>query len=162
MKVTVRQIGPARGAALRLEGEVTPEGAGLIWGRLLLRCTGVPSAGPPFGLLHEVGNEAGAYEASGASEIYEACWALLPGYPAPEGLAESESPGGWYAVAVHEGGYDRLGETLRRIREEWLPHGGFRRREGPILERYLNDPRETAEEDLRTEVCLPVAPDPIE
>ncbi|MEE9274959.1 MAG: GyrI-like domain-containing protein [bacterium] len=152
----MRQIEPARGAALRLEGEATPEGAGLIWGRLLLRCAGVPAAGPPFGLLHEEGNEAGACGA------YEACWALPPGYPVPEGLAESESPGGWYAVALHEGGFDRLGETLRRIREEWLPHGGFRRREGPILERYLNDPRETAEEDLRTEVCLPVAPDPIE
>ncbi len=53
-------------------------------------------------------------------------------------------------------------DTLRALVEEWLPHSGFRRRSGPVLERYLNDPREATEEELRTEVCLPVSPDPVE
>ena len=82
--------------------------------------------------------------------------------PLPEGLTETEAPGGWYAIAVHAGRLDRLDNTARKIIEEWLPHGGFRQTEGPILERYLTDPRETAEADLRTEVCIPIQPDPIE
>ncbi len=148
ISVKVTQIEPVRGAALRMEGEPTPEKAGLLWGRLLQRCRDAPSAGPAFGLRRE--------------DAYEACWAVPPGVPLPDGLAETEAPGGWYAVAVQAGAYDQLGGTVKRILEEWLPHGGFRRREGPIVERYLNDPRETPEADLRTEVCIPVQPDPIE
>lgn len=147
--VTVSEQPAVRGAALRFEGEITPEAIGMTWGRLLLRCQGISPVAPPFGLHRKDG-------------VYEACWPLPPGQALPEGLAEAEAPGGWYAVAVHPGAYDRMGETLGRILENWLPHSGFRRREGPVVERYLNDPRETAEEDLRTEVCVPVSPDPIE
>ncbi len=146
VKVTERE--PVRGAALRLEGTPTPEKTGLFWGRLLQLCADVPSNGPAFDICYE--------------NAYEACWALPPGLPLPDGLIETEAPGGWYAVAVHAGAYDRLPETVERILAEWLPHGGFRRGEGPIIERYLNDPRETPEADLRTEVCIPVRPDPIE
>lgn len=149
MNVSVQRREPARGAALRLEGAPTPEAVGRLWGRILLRCGGLPSAGPAFGLRF-------------GGEAYAACWALPAGVPLPEGLGEAEMPGGWYAAALHAGGYDGIGETLRRLREEWLPHGGFRLREGPVVERYLVDPREAAEAELRTEVCLPVLPDPIE
>ncbi|MBT7856441.1 MAG: GyrI-like domain-containing protein, partial [Nitrospinaceae bacterium] len=93
---------------------------------------------------------------------YAACWIIPGGRSAPEGLIPADMPGGWYAVAVHEGGYDRIGDTITTMVDEWLPHGGFRRAKGPVVERYLNDPRETPEEALRTEICLPVAPDPIE
>lgn len=148
ISVKVTELEPVRGAALRAEGAPTPESAGLIWGRLLQRCADAPYIGPAFGLYHE--------------NAYEACWALPPGLPLPEGLAETEAPGGWHAVAVHAGAYDQLAETAGKILKEWLPHGGFRRAGGPIIERYLNDPRETPEADLRTEVCVPVQPDPIE
>ncbi len=148
MDVRVEQREPVRGAALRLEGEVTPEGIGRTWGRLLLKCDGLAAAGPAFGLRHGEG-------------AYEACWALPPGAPLPGGLLETEAPGGWYAATIHAGTYDRIEETLRRLLEEWLPGGGFRRREGPIVERYLVDPREGTEADLRTEISIPVQPDPV-
>ncbi len=48
--VKVEKREAARGAGMRIEGEITPEGAGLLWGRLLLPCEGIASAGPPFGL----------------------------------------------------------------------------------------------------------------
>ncbi len=147
-RVKVEKREAARGAGMRIEGEITPEGAGLLWGRLLLRCERVASAGPPFGLRFEGG--------------YAACWAIPPGYPLPEGLIECEAPAGWYAAAIHEGAYDRIDDTLRRMEEEWLPHSGFRRGESPLLERYLTDPREVPEAGLLSEICLPVEPDPIE
>lgn len=146
--VKVSQRESTRGAALRLEGEITEERVGLLWGRLFHHCEGIPATGPAFGLRRK--------------NLYEACWAIQRGAPLPEGLNETEAPGGWYAVAVHEGAYDILYRTVDKILQEWLPYGGFRRGDGPILERYLNDPRETPEENLRTEVCLPIQPDPIE
>ena len=147
--VKVEKREPARGAGLALEEAITPESTGRLWGRLYLRCEGLPDAGPPFGLRC-------------GTESYEACWALHPGNPLPEGLTATEMPGGWYAVAIHEGAYDEIGRTLERLVEDWLPHSGFRRGDGPVAERYLNDPREVPEAELRTEVCLPVVPDPIE
>ena len=80
----------------------------------------------------------------------------------PEELHETDFPGGWHAVGAHIGGYDTLGLTLGEMLEKWLPHSGFRRREGPVVYRYLTDPRETAEAEIRTEICVPVQPDPIE
>jgi AraC family transcriptional regulator len=139
---------PLRGAALQAEGEATPEATGRAWGRLLARCADLPATGPAFGLRHPDGR-------------YEACWALFPGQPLPPGLREAHAPGGWYAAALHEGPYDRLEETLRLILEGWLPHAGFHRREGPIVERLLADPRTAAEADLRTEILVPVQPDPV-
>ncbi|MBI4250943.1 MAG: GyrI-like domain-containing protein [Candidatus Tectomicrobia bacterium] len=147
--VRVEERGPIRGAALAVDGEATPEAVGRTWGRLLLRCEGVPAAGPAFGLRHPDGR-------------YEACWALFPGYPLPTGLREAEAPGGWYAASLHEGPYDRIGEALRLLLEEGLPHGGLRRREGPAVERLLTDPRTVGEADLRTEVLVPVQADPVE
>jgi hypothetical protein len=162
LAVKVEQREAVRGAGLRETGlresaktttevstEVSTEEAGRIWGRLISSCGSWPANGWPFGLRFEDGS-------------YAACLPVPPGAPVPPGLTEIEMPGGWYAGAVHEGAYDRIGETLRRLEEEWLPHGGFRRVAGPVIERYLNDPREVPEEELRTEVCLPVAPDPIE
>ena len=69
MDVSGRNLEPARGASLRLEGEHSPEAAGVLWGRMLLRCKGLPPAGAPFGLLHRERGE------------YEACWPLPPGHP---------------------------------------------------------------------------------
>jgi predicted transcriptional regulator YdeE len=151
--VKVVRLEAVRGAGLResaeVSTEVSTEAAGRIWGRLIASHGNWPAAGAPFGLRQEDGG-------------YAAGRPIHPGASIPEGLGEIEMPGGWYAGAVHEGAYDRFGGTLRRIEEEWLPHSGFRRVAGPAVERYLNDPREVPEAGLRTEVCLPVAPDPIE
>lgn len=148
ISVKVSELKSIRGAALRLDGAPVPEKTGLLWGRLLQLCANVPSIGPAFGLWYE--------------NAYEACWALPHGLPLPDGLLETEAPGGWHAVAVHAGAYDRLPETVEKILAEWLPYSGFRRSEGPIIELCLNDPREVPEADLLTEVCIPVRPDPIE
>ena len=65
-------------------------------------------------------------------------------------------------MGTHIGGYDTLTATLEEMFDQWLPYSGFKKREGPLMYRYIADPRETIETDLRTEICLPVQPDPIE
>lgn len=147
--VRILELGAHRGWGLRGEAPATPERIGLLQARLLKICGRLPRIGPAFGLDHGAGG-------------YQACWRAPVELPRPQGLAEARAPGGWYAVAIHEGGYDAMGGVPERILARWLPHSGFRRNEGPLLYRYLTDPRETTEADLRTEICVPVRPDPIE
>ncbi len=135
--------------ALRTDAPATPEIIGLTQARLLRICANLPGVGPACGFDH-------------GEEGYEACRWALTDLPMPEELYETDFPGGWHAVGTHTGGYDTLGLTLGEMLEKWLPHSGFRRREGPVVYRYLTDPRETAEDDIRTEICVPVQPDPIE
>lgn len=149
LRVKVEKREAASGAGLKLASGTGPEETGRLWGQLFNICPDLPAPENAFGL----------HEGDGG---YAACWIVPGGRPAPDGLSPADMPGGWYAVAVHEGGYDGIGDTIRRMIDEWLPHGGFRRVEGPVVERYLNDPRDTPEGALRTEICLPVVPDPIE
>ncbi len=133
---------------MRADERTTPENIGLLQARLLKICGNLPRMGPACGLDH-------------GEKGYEACWKAPSELPAPEGLYEASVPEGWYAVATHHGGYDALGDTLRDVLTRWLPHSGFKRREGPFMYQYVTDPRETAEENLRTEICVPVQPDPV-
>lgn len=135
--------------ALRTDAPATPENIGLTQARLLRICANLPGTGPACGLDYGEGG-------------YEACWRALTDLPRPEELHETDLPGGWHAVGAHTGGYDTLRLRLGEMLDQWLPHSGFRRREGPVMYRYLTDPRETAEADIRTEICVPVQPDPIE
>ncbi len=147
--VRIIELDGHRGWGLRTDDPATPANIGLLQARLLKICGHLPRIGPAFGLDH---GERG----------YAACWRAPVELPLPRALHEARAPGGWYAVATHEGGYDAMGDTVEGVLTGWLPHSGFRRKEGPLIYRYVTDPRETAEADLRTEICVPVRPDPIE
>lgn len=147
--VKVIELEGFKGWTLRTDTLASPEVIGLTQARLLKICGDIPRLGPAYGLDH-------------GEEGYEACRQAITELPAPSGLHETNFPSGWHAVGTHVGGYDTLGLTLEEMLEQWLPHSGFKRREGPLAYRYVTDPRETAEADIRTEICIPVQPDPIE
>jgi AraC family transcriptional regulator len=86
----------------------------------------------------------------------EACVeCVLPPDPA-NGVAERILAGGKYAVMLHRGPYPTLGEAWRRILREWAVPHGVSLADRPCFERYLNDPREVAPEDLLTDIYLPI------
>lgn len=147
--VTVLELDGYDGWGLRIDERATPERIGLLQARLLKICENLPRTAAPYGLDH-------------GENGYEACRRASLGLPSPEELQKTNAPGGWHAVATHDGRYDTLGETLGGILTRWLPHSGFKRAEGPLIYRYITDPRETTEADARTEICVPVRPDPIE
>ncbi len=149
ISVKVLEIKGLKAWSLRVPGPATPENIGLAQARLLRACAHLPALGSAFGLDYGEGG-------------YAACRPASSEFPLPHGLEVVDFRGGWYAVSIHRGGYDTLGTTLRNVLAHWLPHGGFARREAALLYRYLTDPRETSEADARTEVCVPVRPDPIE
>lgn len=63
---------------------------------------------------------------------------------------------GKWAVFLHEGPYETLWQTWNSIYRDWLPSSGRELRDVPPYEVYLNDPKRTEPEDLRTEIYIPV------
>jgi AraC family transcriptional regulator len=63
---------------------------------------------------------------------------------------------GAFAVVQHKGPYETLGTTYQSIYGGWLPRSGYRLRDVPAFEQYLNSPRDTKPEDLLTLIHVPV------
>lgn len=75
----------------------------------------------------------------------------------PAGLDEEQLPAGRYLCSTHLGSYDRLGEAWGQMTGEWLPQSGYRGRDGVSYEIYRNNPSEVPEDELKTELYVPVA-----
>lgn len=58
------------------------------------------------------------------------------------------------AYALYIGPYDKISETYGKI-SAYIDQNGWRM-SGPPMEMYLDNPEETAPEELRTEIFLPV------
>ncbi len=87
---------------------------------------------------------------------YDACITINTDLK-PEGqIGVKEIPGGKYAVFPYIGPYENLDEVYNAIFGNWFAKSGVELAETPILERYLNDPKETKPEDLLTEIYVPL------
>lgn len=91
---------------------------------------------------------------------YDACIAVEAGTRTNRTVELQSHQGGPYAVTLHRGPYATIGETYASLFAHIVtkPIGGKRWRLGdpPSLENYLNDPRKTKPEDLRTEIWMPI------
>lgn len=65
--------------------------------------------------------------------------------------------GGLWARLRHVGPYAGLEPATDALLAEWLPHNGYALRDEPLFHHYLDDPEQTPEAVLRTDVYLPVA-----
>ncbi len=65
--------------------------------------------------------------------------------------------GGDYAVAIHRGPYEKLGETYATLCGQWIPTQGREIATAPAFEVYMNNPQKTKPEKLLTEVHVPLA-----
>jgi len=125
-----------------------------------------------FGKLGEVAGRAGLFqlkgammvalyhddpEATPAAELRSDAGIVVPeDTKLPAGMTEQRIPAGTYACTMHIGPYERLGDTWMRFMGEWIPASGRRIGGGPSFELYLNDPRSTPPEQLKTEICVPI------
>jgi AraC family transcriptional regulator len=143
-----------------------------------LRLAAIRHVGPynqineAFGRLGAIAGRTGLFAHAGASMIAvyhdipettppeqlrsDAGLTIPDGTSLPDGLTEQRIPGGRYAVTVHVGPYETLGDTWHRLMGEWLPASGHRFGSGPSYEVYLNDPTRTPKAELRTELRIPV------
>jgi AraC family transcriptional regulator len=70
------------------------------------------------------------------------------------GLLTLES--GKYAVFNHKGAYTGLNRLYQAIYMDWLPDTKEKLRHGMPFEKYLNNPDKVKEDDIRTEVFIPI------
>ena len=74
----------------------------------------------------------------------------------PDSLEECNLSGGRCAVLTHCGPFTNLEFSYRWLYGQWLPASGLSVRDLPCSEIYLNSPLDTAPDDLRTAIYLPI------
>lgn len=88
----------------------------------------------------------------------EVCISVTGTPEVAEGISLATQPAGRFAKHVHAGSYETLGETYGQLLGQWIPALDLALVEGsPCVEIYLNSPTDTAPEDLRTEIYVPLA-----
>ena len=74
----------------------------------------------------------------------------------PEGMEDLNITGGKTAVLTYKGPYSGIHAAYHSLFGNWLPESGEEPADQPCYEIYLNDPRDTAPDELLTEICLPL------
>ncbi|MCB0804158.1 MAG: AraC family transcriptional regulator [Bacteroidales bacterium] len=87
---------------------------------------------------------------------YEACLTIDKEATAEGEMGVKEIAGGKYVVFLHEGSYENFQASYDYIFGEWLPGNNSQLREEPSFELYLNSPEDTAPENLKTEIWVPI------
>jgi len=88
---------------------------------------------------------------------YDACLELLDtSIQAQADVGKKYISGGKYAIFLHCGSYELLGETYKNI-GDWIVQNNVELRDEPQFQKYLDlDPREVQTQDLRTEIYVPL------
>lgn len=81
----------------------------------------------------------------------------VPQAVAPKGeIGVKELPGGKHAVFRYKGPYTNMGAVYDTVYGYWIPEKGYNLRDAHVYECYLNNPADTAPEELLTEICVPI------
>lgn len=73
-------------------------------------------------------------------------------------VAVQEIPRGEYVILTHRGAYSGLASSYGWLYGEWLSTSGRELANRPPLEVYLNNPADTPENELITEICILLKP----
>ncbi len=128
--------------------------AGRAWSRLMTWAGMKGLLGPrmeTFGLCHD------DPEVTPPDRMrYDACLVVGPSV-APDGdIGVQDALGGEYATVVHTGPYSTLAGPYAEVCA-WIAASGRGVGDPPSVEFYLNDPRSTPAEQLKTKVCMRLA-----
>lgn len=86
----------------------------------------------------------------------DACVEAPPSISPDAPVSQKTVEGGRYAMTVHHGPYSGLAETYAQLCGQWAPQNGCEAESRASIEVYVNNPEETAPEDLITEIYVPV------
>ena len=153
MEARITALEPARVAFVRHMGPYTQVGP--TWERLFAWAGGRGLLGPDtrtFGLCYDDPDTT-----SPERLRYDACVVVGPDVQGGDGVEIQDVAGGRYAVATHPGSYAKLAETYGGLMEEWMPAKGLElAEERPCVEIYRNNPQQTPEDELLTDVHVPI------
>jgi AraC family transcriptional regulator len=80
--------------------------------------------------------------------------------PVPAGAAAAVWPGGAHAVFEHRGSYRLIAAAFDVIFRDWVARVRLQLRDAPTIELYRNSPATTPEDELLTELWLPIEDTP--
>lgn len=89
--------------------------------------------------------------------LYDACIELRCAVQELEQVRIQRINGGKFARVTHEGAYDTLSETYSQVCGQWLPQHGYHIASRPSIEVYLNSPEDTEQQDLLTDIYIPLS-----
>ena len=98
----------------------------------------------------------GDMETGDALEYFAA--ASLGGDASVTGLQSVNVGGGMYALYTLIGPYTQINIAMGVLYSTWLPGSGYEPDDRPALELYLNSPHDTPQENLVTELLIPIRP----
>lgn len=152
MNVEVKQLPSRRVGYVRYVGPYGPQGAGQAFGELM-RWAGPRglAAGAMLGVCWDDPTHTPADKCR-----YDAC-VVLPDEAPVDGMSVQTIEGGDYAVYHTEIMNNDFGGAWDRM-YQWLSTSGYRPRELPSYEHYLNDGMADPDGKWLIELCVPVAP----
>ena len=153
VEVAVRRLQPLRVAYVRHIGPYDQVGA--AWSKLMMWAGPKRLLGPNMvrlGIPHD------DPEITPPERLrYDAALAVPDSATGSGEVAIQEVAGGEYAVAIHRGPYDRMGQTYAALCGQWLPASGREARDAPPLEIYRIAFGQAPPEEFVTEICVPLA-----
>lgn len=92
------------------------------------------------------------------AELQSAAAIVVPddSFPVDAPLQRASLRGGDYAILRHKGPYSDMKAAYDWLYGDWLVRSGREAADAPVLEDYLNNPREVAPTELLTDICLPL------
>ncbi len=87
---------------------------------------------------------------------YDACVEIGAEFSPSEQLQVKELPGGQFVESIHLGSFEKIDDTYHLLYGLWLPTSRYELRNEPSMEIYLTDSRQTAPEETRTAIYLPI------
>lgn len=153
LRVEVVSVEPFRVIAVRHRGDF--DGLNLVYGRvfewaatqgLVEHVTGI--YGVPYGDPRDAPTAGLDFDCAVAFD--------RPAEPG-DGLIAEDLGGGEWARFRHVGSFDLLDEVTDAMLAGWLADSGRELRDEPLFHHYLDDPEQTPEALLRTDIYLPLA-----
>ncbi|MGD9580663.1 MAG: GyrI-like domain-containing protein [Vampirovibrionia bacterium] len=87
---------------------------------------------------------------------YDACVSYIEGIEPEGSVGVKEITAGEYAIFLHKGPYEKLGDVYNKAYAEWLPASGKKARQGACFEQYLNNPKVVEPQEYLTQIHIPV------
>jgi AraC family transcriptional regulator len=112
------------------------------------------------GARNITGHWGASFDAADGADRYRYYAGLASCDPWPGGTEVEllDIPGGRYAVHRLVGPYARINAAVHSLYARWLPGSGYEPDDRPMLEHYLNSSREVAQDQLRTDLLIPIRP----
>ena len=142
-QIEIKKKDVIEGLGISIQGSTTPEKIGLLRGQFLKLTNHLHILnGDCYGLL----SPDHSYKTFMLKKYFDSNL---------ESFTEIIIYSNFYAIDIHKGSYGNLLQSQDKIFEN-IKDNGFKKMNLPIVHRFMNDPRKTVSQDLRTEIWVPI------